>query len=559
MSTLRRAPTWKLALLAALAFALLSVLATWPVAMDPAHLSVVRPDENDYRLNNYFIFWGAHALMTDPLGVHHTNMFHPERFTFVYADILLAHSVLMLPVIAAFYNPVLTFNLLLMLSMTIGAVGFFLLARQVTGHAGAAFFAATLWTFNPVHFTRYQQIQLIGDHWLPWLGWALWIWLHPATETDDVGSNRWAVLAAVFFCLNALSGSHTAVFGALLAAVMLGYFAVVRSLWRRRSFVVGVAIFAIIVLAALAPIFWPYLSVEKQIAESRAQTLDLSNASLRPLELFSARSRFYLWLDRTVGWPSMVNMSGRELRAYAFPGIVVLALATLGIVTPRRDRYRQRRLWIILLALFVFLAMGSYGGYALLGNLPVFRLIRVPTRFMMPAILALAMLAAYGAAGLAERLPTTRRRVAVFAALGLLFAAEASFARLRTWQYEQETRPLNEFLAAQPGDFAVVEFPLDPFGYAINMRQVHNSMFHWKRLLVGYSGFQSQENVELLRRVRDRFPSDDCLDELHALDVRFVVVLAGRVEAAFLEAVDSQPRLAAAWSYDDWQVYRILP
>ncbi|MGD8331287.1 MAG: hypothetical protein PVJ49_17785, partial [Acidobacteriota bacterium] len=143
--------------------------------------------------------------------------------------------------------------------------------------------------------------------------------------------------------------------------------------------------------------------------------------------------------------------------------------------------------------------------------------------------------------------------------LVVLFAGEASFAPLRTWDYPHEPRPLNEFLAAQPGDFAVVEFPLDPDGYTINMRQVLNSIYHWKRLLVGYSGYQSPENIALLRRVRDTFPSDACLDELAALDVRFVVVLEDRVNERFLAAVRAQPRLLLAWQYDTWLVYRVLP
>jgi len=541
------------------AFIVLSVAATWPLATDPAHLSVVRPTENDFRLNNYFIFWGAHALLTDPLALHHTNMFHPERYTFVYADILLAQSILMLPVIELFYNPVLTFNVLLMCGFVIGGVGFFVLARRVTGHPGAAFVGAVLWVFNPVHFTRYQQIQLIGDHWLPWMAWALWCWLQPDAEDRATGSPGWAAAAAAFFCLNALSGSHLAVFGFFLAALMISWFTLSGRRWHSTSYRRGLLAFALIALVVLAPIFWPYLVVEQRMAAVRAQTLDLPNASLRPLEALSARSHFYLWLDRTVGWPSLINGSGRELRAYGFPGVVTLVLALIGALASSIGARRQRLFWVAATAYFLFFAMGSYGGYLLFGNLPLFRLIRVPTRFLLPFVFALAMLAAYGCAALAPRLPSRNARTAALALVVVLFAGEASFAPLRTWDYPHEARPLNEFLAAQPGDFAVVEFPLDPFGYTVNMRQVLNSIYHWKRLLVGYSGYQSPENIALLRRVRDTFPSDACLDELIDLDVRFVVVLEDRVDADFLAAVRAQSRLQLAWQYDAWLVYRVLP
>jgi len=294
------------------------------------------------------------------------------------------------------------------------------------------------------------------------------------------------------------------------------------------------------------------------MAATRGETLDLPNASLRPLELFSARSTFYLWLDRTWGWPSILNPEGRELRAYGFPGVIALVLAGVGAFWTARERRPQRRFWLLVLGVFVFLAMGSYGGYLLVGNLPLFRLIRVPTRFLMPAVFALAMLGAYGATAITLHIRPQRVKAATLLVLALLFAAEASFAPLRTWTYEQEPRRLNEFLAAQPGDFAIVEFPLDPFGYSINMRQVFNSIFHWKRLLVGYSGFQSQENIALLRRVRDTFPSDACLDELNELDVRFVILLEDRVGAELLQAAASQPRLQPAWEHDSWVVYRVL-
>lgn len=544
-------------LIVTVAFAVLAMAATWPLATDPAHLSVSRPTENDFRLNNYFIFWGAHALLTDPLSVHHTNMFHPDRYTFVYADMLLAQSVLMLPVIEAFYNPVLTFNLLLMFGFVIGGVGFFVLARRVTGCAAAAFAGAALWVFNPVHFTRYQQIQLIGDHWLPWMVWALWRWLRPGDE-EGAGAPGWAALAAVFFCLNALSGSHLAVFGAIMAALTIIWFGALDGRWRRPSLWRGVLVFALLSLLVLAPIFWPYLLVEERMAATRAATLDLPNASLRPLEALSARSHFYRWVNDAWGWPGVLNRDGRELRAYGFPGLVTLLLAAAGAFLPAAGDRRRRAFWMVCTATFVFLAMGSYGAYTIAGNLPLFRLIRVPTRFLMPAVFSLAMLAALGAAAVARRDPSGRRRAGILAALLLVFAAEASFAPLRTWPYAGESRPLNEFLAAQPGDFAVVEIPISPFAYTINMRQVANSVYHWKRLLVGYSGYQSQQNIDLLRRVRDTFPADACLDELVGLDVRFVVVLADRVPDELLAAVASQPRLQPAWRYDTWRVFRVL-
>jgi hypothetical protein len=382
--------------------------------------------------------------------------------------------------------------------------------------------------------------------------------LRPGDERGPA-SPRWAVAAALLFCLNALSGSHLAVFGALVAGILIAWFGVAAGYRRGVAPWRGLLVFTLLSLVVLGPIFWPYLLLEERMAMKRAETLDLPNASLRPFEAFSARSHFYRWLDERVGWPRVLNRSGRELRAYGFPGLVTLLLAAAGVLLPAGDNRHLRTFWLAVTGFFVFFAMGSYGGYALAGELPLFRLIRVPTRFLLPAVFGLAMLATFGAAALARRVPAGRARAGALVAVLVLFAAEASFAPLRTWPYAHEPRPLNEFFAAQPGDFAVVEVPVSPFATTTNMRQVANSAYHWKRLLVGYSGYQSQENIDLLRRVRDGFPADACLDELITLNVRFAVVLADRVPDELLAAVAAQERLELTWEYDTWRVFRLLP
>jgi len=249
----------------------------------------------------------------------------------------------------------------------------------------------------------------------------------------------------------------------------------------------------------------------------------------------------------------------RELYAIApaalFPAnIALLRVQDSGYYTKTNRGYGHGRYTVVTTR-----DIESDASYEKVGNLPLVRLIRVPIRFMMPVTLALAVLATFGATILARRVESSAARLGLLLAIGLAFSAEATFAPLRTWPHEEEVRPVNQFLADQPGDFAIVEFPLDPFGYAINARQVYQSIYHWKRLLVGYSGFQSRENIELLRRVRDRFPTDECLDELNALDVRFVVVLRGRAKPSLLSAVAAQPRLERVLRADGRDMYRVLP
>lgn len=660
----------------AAALAVLAIGATWPLAADPAHRSFVRPEDNDYRLNMYLIFWGAHALLQDPATLHHTNMFHPERYTFAYSDIELSHSLLALPSILLFSNPVLTYNLLLLTSLVLGGTGAYYLGRHLTGCRPAAFLGAVIFAFNPAHFARWVQIQLFGDHWLPWFALALLLWLEacaPASEALDgesgspagsgqAGGGFWspgrlAVAAALLYCLHALTGSHNAVFGTLLGVTMSLYYGIRLKLWASRRFWVGSAVIVGICLLLVGPVFYPYLLLEGPALEHRVGDVwSLDHSSAKPRELLTADSRFYRWLDDAVGWPS--SLFARPPRSLLFPGVVPLALAVLGLVRAGRGSRREtggiaptgrglaavaawssdlvalaaailagtyaatgrapdpievlpgnspavwllalaaaavaarlwlapatvhlaslplriralkwspglhRLFWLLFLAGCLLVSLGPhFGFYLALAQLPGVRLMRVPSRFTLPAYLALAMLATYGAASLVRTISSRkrgvgRRGVALLVAVGLIFAGEALYAPKETFPFDPRPPQVYEWLGRQPGDFAVFEYPVSPDIPTIHARQVFYSIYHWKKLLVGYSGWQSEANRRRLERLQRTFPSAASLDELQALDVRYVLLFTGRVSNERLQRVHESPRLRPVQAFGAIVVYELLP
>src|SRR5205823_1585547 len=65
-------------------FAALTIIQTWPLASDPAHLS--RNDNADTVLNEWTIAWVVHQLPRDPLHLFDANIFYPERRTLAYSE-----------------------------------------------------------------------------------------------------------------------------------------------------------------------------------------------------------------------------------------------------------------------------------------------------------------------------------------------------------------------------------------------------------------------------------------------------------------------------------------
>ena len=91
------------------------------------------------------------------------------------------------------------------------------------------------------------------------------------------------------------------------------------------------------------------------------------------------------------------------------------------------------------------------------------------------------------------------------------------------------------------------------------MRQVYASIYHWKRLVSGYSGYQSEENIALQRRLDKGFPGDDCLNELRELGVRFVLVMEERLPEQKRERLHKQTGLSIERKFGGITVYRLKP
>lgn len=142
-------------------------------------------------------------------------------------------------------------------------------------------------------------------------------------------------------------------------------------------------------------------------------------------------------------------------------------------------------------------------------HVPGFDGLRVPARYAMLVALFLAV-----ASGDALRRIADRRRAApvLLAGLALVFVAEASAVPIRrnvTWvggpfALPPDTVPVSAagappvyaYLAGMPDSTVVVEFP---FGDAAwDLRYVHASTFHWKRLVNGYSGHFPREYQALV-------------------------------------------------------------
>jgi hypothetical protein len=561
-----------------LIFIILSLVFTYPL---PLHLGSAVEDRQDALLNVWITAWDGHQLLADPLHLFDANIFHPYPRTLAYSELLLGNALLALPLSAATGNPVLGYNVALLLSFALSALGAYLLVRRLTRSAAAGVVAGLIFAFSSYRMTNVAQAQLLTTQWMPFALLALYELIHRSRP-------RHAALFVLFFSLQALSSFY---YGILLALVVVAY-----GLWavavRRRKPRVRLPLLALLGISlVLVPFSLPYFRVQEEMGFRR---------TLADSEPFSASLKQYLMV------PARSPLHGRWLPSddtpiaggypvdALFPGLVALGLAGVGLL---RGRGRERWFFALLaLAAFLlslgprlYLAPGRPADvdvtlpYAWLYALvPGFEALRAPVRFDALVSLALAVLAGYGLLALVGH--GRRRRAAPLLLAGLVLVESFVWpgATAEPVPVGEDVPQVYRWLAGQVAGPAPIEGPILELPMAFTeggpqLEYQYLSTYHWRTTPDGYSGFVPPEHGQIVYEM-ERFPSERSVSLLQALGVRTAVVHAARympdrwqeMEAALLKAGDLAPVTVLGTDHvyevrprdfppDDLQIYVYLP
>jgi hypothetical protein len=323
----------------------------------------------------------------------------------------------------AAYTVVVLGNLLL------AGVGTVLLARARSLSTSAALLAGIVYAFGGWTLTHVEHVNVLaGASGLPLLFWLVERALAGATRTVLVFGS---VLVTVY-----LLGAHTQM--ALYAAAAVALYATLRVIERVRA---GdgrepLARAATLLLAAgllgtgLAAIqLLPMAEAIRHSNRGGGLGEEMGLAYSYPPEQILTLVVPYAFegrLDATAPWGRSIF---REMTLYT--GLVPLALAVFGAVRARGDG--RAAVFLILVAVSVLMALGSYGPLApVLAALPLFNLLRFPTRILFMGALGIALLSGIGLDGLRARPEWAASRWLLglgAAALALLVALNLVFLR----------------------------------------------------------------------------------------------------------------------------------
>ncbi|MGH7388361.1 MAG: hypothetical protein ACREM3_02740, partial [Candidatus Rokuibacteriota bacterium] len=383
-------------------FTALALAVTFPLARHlPTH--VAHFGDSPFHLA-WVLAWGAHALGTHPLRLFDANLAWPLERSFAFSEHLLGLQPFFAPVYALAGDATPGYNVVFVLSFALSALTGYLLARAWTGHAWAALVAGALFGFAPFRFGHVNHLHVLVFFWAPLALLFLERFIQRRRGRD-------LTAFALFYWLQALSSVYLGVFTTVAVVVHLVYAAARDHSLLSRPVLGRLGVFAGATLVVLGPLHWPYVEVRR--AWGTPWTIgSFAGADLRdfvtapPINpLYEATSRLLV--------PQALD--DRML----FPGLLLPVLTLVGawakIASVPGERVRRLRgLFVVMMVVALVLALGPYLlvwgvktrfplPYLVLASaVPGLSAVRIPSRFVILAVLAATPLCALGAVKIAE-------------------------------------------------------------------------------------------------------------------------------------------------------------
>ncbi len=554
-------------ILAIAAYLLLTLFFTYPL-ITQFNTHVIGGGKLDNYEYVWKMWWIPHALTSgiDPLFIPTIN--YPYGYSLAYGEITPVHTFLMIP-ITLLFGEIVSYNLAVIISTVLTGWITFVLARRWLAPVVddpdqrlltlAAFFTGAAFAFCVSRQEKLTgHLPLFDTQWivLALLFFDRWLAEHKLRD---------AAITALAISLAALSSWYYALMlGLLLPVYLLAYGINLRQFItdRRRWSALGLVM--LIVGGLCVPFIIPYWRLNQQGA-TFVPLADASFWAASFTDYLMPNALHPLWgsLVSKVIWPFPSPM----ITEFVIPlGLITMVPALFGSRMTRGRNWRALK-WSMVAA-FV-LSLGPYLYISRLSlNLPLPDLllrsilpsadsIRSWGRFSVFVMLAVSLLAGAGLLTALNQVkrPTLRRwRYGIAAVVIALMLFEAWIGPVHT--VPVEPRPVDLWLAQQPDDAPIMEFPLSA---ALSGPGMYYTRFHGKPVTYGYGTYlpfiYRQQHPALLY-----FPADSALDQLKAWGVHYVLVTTDTLEFEnfTLADVNAQPRLRHVITLDDVAVYRLL-
>jgi hypothetical protein len=539
-------------------FSFLSLVMTWPLALHMRDAVVGEIGDNIYFI--FLIRWYQRAWFE--LGISpffHPGLNYPQGWNLASTDTSLATTLFGLPP-SLLFGPTFGYNFAMLVTFVLSGLAMYTWVRHLTRSAAAGLVAGTIYAFLPYRMAHFLigHMNLSGTEWFPLYFMGLYDLLRadwrpnrdqgqpirpPGASLQKAGP---LILAAISLGLIGFSSMHYLLMTVVISVVFLiGYcFVVDRRCWRDRTFwtkllVLGAAAFPLVLAAA-----WPFIGLYSQGGIASRTISYASMYSASPTDFFLPSTQHWL----LGSWVGAHFDRSLWIEASLYIGVVALVLAVLAwSKRARMGHSGLLKIGLIVIVVAFILALGTdfhwnnqrvevpvpallqpvlhrastpipLPTYLLFKFVPFYAKMRAVMRIGFYVLLFTTLMAGLGAAWLLEKAGPKRALPLALLLIALVFLD------FYPGPYRQlapvAARPVDAWLAKQPGRGAVAQFPASQLE---DQDQVYNTLVHGKPYIGGFFSANQPEQYLRIRPVLNSFPSAEGAALLRELKVQWVL------------------------------------
>jgi len=458
-------------------------------------------------------------------------------------------------------GPYLYRNILTLLSFFLSALFTYMLVHYLTRSRLAGAVSGVVFALAPYHlFHAYQHLDLANIQWIPLFALSL---VKLVSEVESYSDWK-KLLKNVAFCTvsyalvifeNYYYGYMVAIFSLIFLLIYLIY----RSTWKLplyhgKKVAIALVLTLLLVTIVVLPFIYGYVKTFAAQPEGISSQKPTAYSRAYPqLFFFSAHLRDYylppvdhpLWGGGVARIVSKFKDYDNLFENTLFLGYLPLLLTAFALVrfwkggswrnspnkkTPLPDQNLRRWTFTFALLALVMVVFSAHPVSRFFG-IPVyfpshllhklFPMFRVYARFGILVMLCVAVLTGIGLAYLLQRIRTAHHRsILVAIIIGVVMLEFANFPPYRTTR-DPEVSEFYQWLAAQPQDVVIAEYPLVSFEEPQTYQYLSYQKFHQKRL---FNGAVLGTVYDSIRKELVDISRPETVSILESLGVRYIII-----------------------------------
>jgi hypothetical protein len=544
-------------LLALVYFIITSIWMTWPLVQRMANSVVGEIGDNIYFI--FLIRWYEKAWLQ--LGISpffHPWLNYPQGWNLASTDTSLATTLFGLPA-SLLYGPTFGYNFAMLVTFVLSGWAMFTWVRHLSGSTAAGLVAGTIYAFLPYRMAHFLigHMNLSGTAWFPLYFMGLYDLLRSASRGGKLKAD-WKAIALTAAALGLIG--FTSMYYLYMVLLISGVFGLAYVLWVDRSrlkngaywrsLLTRLAALGIVCLPLVALSIQPFLGLNSQGGLASRSVSYASMYSASPTDFILPSTQHFLFGQ----WVGAHFDRSLWIEGTLYIGVVAFILAVIAWVKRSASEHQAllKVALVIILVSFV-LALGTdlhwnnqrvelpvptflqsmvhrdslpipLPALLLFEFLPFYAKMRALMRIGLFVLIFSTLMAGLGAAYLIRKAGPRRALPLTVLLIVLVFldfypGPYQNFAVV-------SARPVDTWLAQQPGQGAVAQFP---FIQEEDQDQVYNTLTHGKPFIGGFFSANQPEQYQRIRPVLANFPETDptangkSVDLLRSLGVQWVL------------------------------------